>query len=890
MSKRRVFRILKWFFGIVFGLVLLITALLYIYKDDICNLVINEMNKHLSSKVEVAEVDLSFWGSFPNLSVDFNEVFIQDTYAGSTEMDTLLYSDRIRFKLNPMDIWSENYIVKSIEVSPGVLKLKVNDAGFNNFDVLKEKSDSLESEGFDLKMEMVEFEDFRFSYINHSTDQEYRTQINEMVIEGAFHESSFVATATSDLQIISARSGNINMVSNQPATLDIGIEVDKIIDLILIPSSTIYIANLPFDFNGEVRDSSFFFHLAGQDISIEDAANNLAMKEADNVKKFSGSGEFLFDLTINGSEDTIQPVSVLCEFGVDNVSLQEPNTGITLKKVSLDGMYTNEGGPSKERLELNDISFTTTGGPFRGNLLLTQFANPLFTGDADGSLNLAVVHSLFNIPNVQALNGTIDVHSDFKVQGVEGEDGRLSYHIEKCEGTMQMNQARFQLVDDMRVFDNINGLVYLRSNEAGIKDVSLKIGESDFLVNGVFKNVVDYFSGHGNLSANVSVTSNKIKLENLGTDTKEEKIQRERAYILPNNIDGTVYLDVKTLSYDKHTYEALKGNMSISGRTLHFPRVSLSNGGADVHGSITIEERSPELFHISSQLVSKNIRFAEMFMEWNNFTQDVITSNNISGVAQANLTFEAPFDLRTGIIANAIEAKLALQIDNGRLKDVSMFNTIVESLKTSGMKAFIGSDNITALGEELTDLKFDQLKNTLIIRNGIITLPSMTIKSSALDIEVSATHTFENQIDYKFAFYLRDLKQDEVSEFGMIVDDGLGLNIFMRMTGDFADPDIEWDKESSRQNRQEYNAQEKKDLKSMMKSEFGLFRNDTSVKAFVQTNVPTEELIIQFDPVNSIDTIIEVKTPEKDTKIRRKLRQWEEEDKDEEVEFEFDDD
>jgi hypothetical protein len=90
------------------GIVALISVALWVFKDDICGLVVNEVNKQLKSKVIVGEVDLAFWGSFPNLSVDFNEVFIQDSYFGSTDLDTLLYSDRIRLKFNPMDIWREN--------------------------------------------------------------------------------------------------------------------------------------------------------------------------------------------------------------------------------------------------------------------------------------------------------------------------------------------------------------------------------------------------------------------------------------------------------------------------------------------------------------------------------------------------------------------------------------------------------------------------------------------------------------------------------------------------------------------------------------------------------------------------------------------------------------
>ena len=78
MWKKRLLRIAKWFFGIVISLVLLISAGLYFFKDEICGLVINEVNQYLNTEVSVSEVDLTFWSTFPNLSVDFDEVFIKD--------------------------------------------------------------------------------------------------------------------------------------------------------------------------------------------------------------------------------------------------------------------------------------------------------------------------------------------------------------------------------------------------------------------------------------------------------------------------------------------------------------------------------------------------------------------------------------------------------------------------------------------------------------------------------------------------------------------------------------------------------------------------------------------------------------------------------------------
>ena len=164
----------------------------------------------------------------------------------------------------------------------------------------------------------------------------------------------------------------------------------------------------------------------------------------------------------------------------------------------------------------------------------------------------------------------------------------------------------------------------------------------------------------------------------------------------------------------------------------------------------------------------------------------------------------------------------------------------------------------------------------------------MSINSNALSLEVSGKHTFENVIDYRFGFRFRDLKKKQESEFGEIIDDDSGLRVYLRMYGELDSPTIEWDKESRKEQAKENRAEEKKNAKSILKSEFGLFKNDTTVKQYIKEVVPKEELIIEFDPLKSIDTIIENKEPKRDTKMTRwleKMKQQAKKEKEENEDF-----
>jgi hypothetical protein len=214
--------------------------------------------------------------------------------------------------------------------------------------------------------------------------------------------------------------------------------------------------------------------------------------------------------------------------------------------------------------------------------------------------------------------------------------------------------------------------------------------------------------------------------------------------------------------------------------------------------------------------------------------------------------------LRSGIISNAIDAKIGITIVNGRLKNVQAFREITQSLnEMSSARLAIGKENIKMFEEKLLDLQFDRLENTLVIRNSVIVIPSMSVKSSALELEISGKHTFDNKIDYRFGFRFRDLKQAQTSEFGVIRDDGTGKHVFMRMYGDLYDPSFEWDAEASKAFKKEQRQVAVKDARSIFKSEFGLFKNDTTVQEYVQEKFKHETIEIDINPTKGNDEHLE---------------------------------
>ena len=325
----------------------------------------------------------------------------------------------------------------------------------------------------------------------------------------------------------------------------------------------------------------------------------------------------------------------------------------------------------------------------------------------------------------------------------------------------------------------------------------------------------------------MNLSAVNILLTDLGSTSKEQKKAAQKTFALPENIQGSLYVDIKNLNYEKHDFRNVRGDLNIDERNLDFNYISLVNSGSRIDGGLTISEVQPESFDISLNAASSGIDVQQAFREWDNFYQDVLLAENIGGSAALKLSFRGLFDLQTGLEYPSVKSNMELRISNGNIKNASIMDDISNSIKDSPAKYVLGKKNLQILEKRLKSISFESLKNTITIENSIVTIPKMFISSSVLDMNVSGTHTFENDIDYRFDFKFRDLKEsNQDSEFGEIIDDGTGFRMFLKMYGTLENPILEWDKEQKKKSAQEYRQQEKKQIKEMLKTEFGAFKND----------------------------------------------------------------
>ena len=199
------------FFFLLFVLIIVILA--KVYNKEIKRYALETFNQYLTAQVHVGNVQLDLLRRFPQATLIFENVHIEDANDAAAG-DTMLYAKELLLKFDFLEVFNGHYTIEQIEAHNALLNLSVNSDGKENYLIWKQ-NDSVEKKQFQFQLKNVICIDTNVIYNNELTDQFYSGNASEIDLAGAFYENNFDLSVQSDLIISSARIGKINYVHNE---------------------------------------------------------------------------------------------------------------------------------------------------------------------------------------------------------------------------------------------------------------------------------------------------------------------------------------------------------------------------------------------------------------------------------------------------------------------------------------------------------------------------------------------------------------------------------------------------------------------------------------------------------------------------------------------------
>jgi len=226
----------------------------------------------------------------------------------------------------------------------------------------------------------------------------------------------------------------------------------------------------------------------------------------------------------------------------------------------------------------------------------------------------------------------------------------------------------------------------------------------------------------------------------------------------------------------------------------------------------------------------------QLFGTFDNFGQDQLRVEHINGKLSGDLDFSLAWDNKQQLKQNDMLVAANMELEGGELVNFEPLNSL---------------SKFVAL-EELQNIKFSKLNTQISVKNGSLSFPNTDVRSSAFDISCNGTHSFNNTYKYHVKILLSELlaaKARKVKRENLdneyTEEGGKRVALHLKVEGQGDDFKISYDKQSAKEAVAVEIRNEKQNLKTILKEEFGIFKKDTTL---VRTTKPPDNRgQLQFD-------------------------------------------
>lgn len=860
-------RLKKWFlaFGLFVFFILIVGIVLgYIYEDDIKKYALSSINAELKNDIQIDEKDISFSfiTSFPKASLTLKNVVIPSSFKN----DTLLKADRVSLKFGILKLLSGDYIVDKITIDDGKASVGFNENGKGNFEILKEaKEEDTTSSSFQFDIDNVRLNDIDIHYFDNQNKQSAALAIKKGQLIGSFSDQKTELTFRSRQVIKHVTIDSNTVFKDKESSLNLDFNYTDSTQNLKFNEGTLAIEKMIFSLTGyyNLKSSTYDLATTTENVQLSDVFTLFPDELANKLKEYKSDAIIESESSFSKTKGT-DFTNIKSKFAVNKGTLTEKNTNASVNDLTILGDYKLTR--NTQFITIEKIKGNLSGGNFEGSLKAIGKSKMSIFSDFKMNVDLKSLASFLNLERVESVDGKLSVNNELKGTYFNNE-----FNLTQLSGTTQLTNVSLKLVGKKYSLANLGGdFNFNRFTSSGT--FKGDYGESDFAINCQVQNLVEHIIDNKPLIINSYIQSDRLNLnEILSLSDSEESEEIDTNFYLPENISTTFTTNIGTLLYAKHELNQLTGKILISPWQVDASNLSFKANGGIYSMKANLKPLEETKYKLVANVIAGNIDVKDFFERFDNFGQDVLEARHIKGRADAIINLNTELTKGLSVITPSLDVQTDFTISKGELIDFELFEEMAAYIKSNAIaKKFVQVDQLST---KLQHIYFDELQNTLTIKDSKIILPNMYITSSAMDVGVYGEQDFDDNIKYGINFRLRDvLVKDKPSEYGYIVDDGEGRRMYLSVVGTLDNPEFKFDAEARKEAKKEKIAEEKNKIKSILNKEFGLFKNSTDPTESVDPNEPAPAKVeIDWEDDNNSTEKVDEST---DTKKKKKIPKW----------------
>ena len=437
------------------------------------------------------------------------------------------------------------------------------------------------------------------------------------------------------------------------------------------------------------------------------------------------------------------------EFFIDNFDAQLKHYPHKLHDFHVDVLIDDQD------LKIIDFKGLIDNSDFHINGLVHDYGfwmQEELNGDVD--LDLSLTSNLLRLEDIFSYKGENYVpeeyrHEEFKKLALHVNSSMhykasalqsIDVDLDKLNTKMHLHPLRFEYFtgrfhyeDDHLVVNNFIGKIGRTSFNA---DLNYYLGDNEAI-----KKRDNYFSLKANyidydqlFPPNVTANSSTKSVTSKTADVAEHA-NAFNLYELPFT-DMKFDLEVDHFIYKRIDLQEIKASFRTTQKHyIYVDKLAMNAAGGNVKMTGYFNGSDPKHIYMKPNIEATNIDIDKFLFKFENFGQDHLVSDNLKG--HVTTTINGKIRVYPDLVPDLDQSEIHmdLKIFNGKLQNYEPMNMLSD---------YMGDKN-------LTNIKFDTLKNHLDIINGRINIPNMTIESTLGHMELSGSQDLDNNIEY----YLR---------------------------------------------------------------------------------------------------------------------------------------
>lgn len=775
-----------WAIGIIVGLYVLLLVTISIYvsvsKEKLLAVVHEKINESILGKLNIGDVDVSVWKTFPKVGINLNNVVLTDSVYQRPFLKIGSVSVRIRLT----GLIGKKIRVHSVKLEDAKVFRFVDKNGYTNTYVLKPK---LQQQGKKKPLLIGKIELENVILVSEDVIKQKRSEIRIYDAEAGISLSGTGYHITFDEDML-IRGLGFNFpkgywLENQRIRAKWKLELDTAKHTLSFKNTKVKIQDQPFVVTG-----SFYLGKPGR-----------------------------FHL-----EATTKKISYAAA-----LAILKPTTSVKLKAINLSGLLNVKAvldGPLAYRTTpVVKIDFATAGGDI--HTPVASFTDCAFAGSFLNQVNAAEVPSDSNskvaIDTFNSKWGSIELKTrDIVINNLKKPE--LQFHF-SSQCTMhqlneQLNSSAFVLdsgnarvamaysgpliadpsllnmldatieIENGHVlyqprnlsFSNCNGAVSIKGNTLLMENFKCDLNTNHFVVN-IKGNNINRLSlvEDGKADLQCDVYSPAIDLADFRTlfaeKTKAQKKARQE-----KDLHGTsgavdhaleegelhINLNAKRVSLHHFVAQNVMANLVFKDDYFQVKKAALQHADGSLYLTAAVQRTSPAQSRLNARLSLQRVDVRKLFYAFDNFSQSDITYKNIKGVLNTNATVAAAVSNTGKLLTGSMSGKIDFSLSNAALINMEALRNI---------QKFIFKNR------NLDYVEFADITNTVTIKNGDLNIPRMPVQSSAITMYISGIYSLAGRTDISIQVPISSLTNKPNEDFKTIDEKKAakpGASIYLR--------------------------------------------------------------------------------------------------------------